>query len=61
MDADGLLADIGVQLNNEDGDPGDVDKTRDVKRFFHTPFEKEITVIDGKVKRKLYRRCKICP
>jgi hypothetical protein len=53
--------DINLQSIYEDDNPGDADKTRDVKEFFHPPFEKETTGIDGKVKRKLYRKCKTCP
>jgi hypothetical protein len=61
MDAEGFLVDTNVQSVNEDDDPADADKTRDVKEFFHPPFEKEITGNDGRIKKKLYRKCKICP
>ena len=61
VDADGFLADINVQSIDDDGSPGDVDKTQDVKEFFHDSFSKEVTGKDGKAKKKLYRKSKLCP
>jgi hypothetical protein len=61
VDVDGLLADINVQSIDEDEGPGDVDKTQDVKEFFHPVFTRDVMSKDGKVKKKLYRKCKICP
>jgi hypothetical protein len=61
VDADGYLADINVQSIDDDDNPGDTDRTQDVKEFFHLAFSKEITGKDGKVKMKLYRKCKLCP
>ncbi|KAH9969346.1 hypothetical protein BJV74DRAFT_889793 [Russula compacta] len=60
VDADGFLVDINVQSIDDDGSPGDVDKTQDVKEFFHASFSKEVTGKDGKVKKKLYCKCKLC-
>ena len=61
MDAEEFLVDINVQSINEDDDPVNADKTRDVKQFFHPVFTKEIIGNDGKIKKNLYRKCKICP
>ena len=60
VNAEGFLVDINVQSVAEDHAPGDVDKTQDVKEFFHPVFAKEVTGKDGKGKKKLYRKCKLC-
>ena len=61
VDAEGFLADIDVQSIDEDEGPADIDRTQDVKEFFHEPFTKEVTGKDGKKRLKLYRKCKHCP
>ncbi|KAI0249255.1 hypothetical protein BJV78DRAFT_716359 [Lactifluus subvellereus] len=60
VDENGSLLDINVQSIDEDDGPRDVDKTQDLKEFFHPVFEKEISNKDGK-KTKPYRKCKLCP
>ncbi|KAH9159712.1 hypothetical protein EDB89DRAFT_1915717 [Lactarius sanguifluus] len=61
VDADGFLEDINVQSIDEDDGLGGADRTQDVKEFFHPTFAKDVTGKGGKVKKKLYRKCKICP
>ena len=58
VDADGFLADINIQSIDDNGSPDEVDKTQDVKEFFHAPFSKDVV---GKDKKKLYHICKLCP
>ena len=60
IDAEGFLADIDVQSIDEDKGPADIDRTQDVKEFFHKPFTKEVTGKDGKKRLKLYHKCKHC-
>jgi hypothetical protein len=61
VNAEGFLADIDVQSIDDNDSPGDADRTQDVKVFFHPAFLKEITGKDGKVKKKCYHKCKLCP
>jgi hypothetical protein len=61
VNTEGFLADINVQSVDDDDGPGDVDKTQDVKQFFHPVFAKEVAGKDGMSKKKQYRKCKLCP
>ena len=60
VNAKGYLADINVQSIDDNNNPGNTDRTQDVKEFFHPAFSKEIKSKDGKVKMKLYHKCKLC-